>query len=510
MRGGNFNDWETGMSHEVSPGVERAAAAAARLASDANAPAIRLTDWMLALLEDDEGRPFELLARLGIDGSNLRDRLERLESAAAPSNHDLFVSARSHSIRLRGDPDLTTDLVLYAVITANAAFRHDLERLGVISTHLERGLRSDAIAAPDAPVESGHEFVAADPVESCDAFRILDANLNRARESLRVLDDYARFSLNDRILTEELKSLRHRLADAAELLPRGHLLKSRDTAGDVGTTVTAPGEYARSSPIQVATANFKRLQESLRSLEEFGKLDDPRFARAIEQIRYSAYTLERAVLSGTQSRERLVAARVYVLLTGSQCVGSLDWTIAEAAAGGASIFQLREKSMPDRELISRAKQVRIWTRKANSLFIVNDRPDIARLVEADGVHLGQDDLPVREARRILGPDAIVGVSTHSLPQVRQAILDGADYLGVGPTFPSTTKSFETLAGLEFVREAFSATSLPAFALGGISPENIAQAIKAGANRVAVSAAVAAADEPRDAVRLLMDSLDATV
>lgn len=498
------------MAHEISPGVERAAASASQRATAAGAPAVRLTDWMLALLEDDEGRPFELLIRAGIDGARLRDRLPRMAPTPAPEDYQLYSAARAHAIRLRGDPDLTTDVILFAVILAREEFQNDLERNGVSAVAVERALRSDAIVAPLEASLPVVEFVAVDPVESSDAARILDANLNRARESLRVLDDYARFALNDRTLTDELKSLRHRLAGATDLLPPGLLLKSRDTAGDVGTSLTASGEYDRATPLQVAAVNFKRLQESLRSLEEFGKLDDSRFAREIEQIRYAAYTLERAAVAGTASRERLATARVYVLLTASQCAQSLDWTIAEAAAGGASIFQLREKAMPDRELLQSARQVREWTRKANALFIVNDRPDIARLVEADGVHLGQEDLPVRDARRILGPDSLIGVSTHSLPQLRQAILDGADYLGVGPTFPSTTKSFDALAGLKFVGEAFSATSLPAFALGGIAPENIAQVIAAGANRVAVSAAVATSEEPRDIVRQLMDSLDARV
>src|SRR5439155_15936065 len=100
----------------------------------------------------------------------------------------------------------------------------------------------------------------------------------------------------------------------------------------------------------------------------------------------------------------------------------------------------------------RARQVRRWTQQAGVLFIMNDRPDIARLVEADGVHLGQDELPVKEACRILGPDALIGVSTHNLVQLRQAILDGASYVGVGPTFPSETKQFEAYAGLQFVRQ----------------------------------------------------------
>src|SRR5205085_7154473 len=102
----------------------------------------------------------------------------------------------------------------------------------------------------------------------------------------------------------------------------------------------------------------------------------------------------------------------------------LDWTIAEVAAGGAHIIQLREKGLADRELLERARNVRRWTRQAGLLFIVNDRPDIARLVEADGVHLGQDDLPLHAARRIVGPDLLIGVSTHSLEQLRQAVLDG--------------------------------------------------------------------------------------
>jgi thiamine-phosphate pyrophosphorylase len=130
------------------------------------------------------------------------------------------------------------------------------------------------------------------------------------------------------------------------------------------------------------------------------------------------------------------------------------------------------------------------------LFILNDRPDIARLAEADGIHIGQDDLPVKEARRILGPDGLIGVSTHNLGQVRQAILDGASYIGVGPVFPSGTKEFEDLAGLELVRQVAGETTLPVFVIGGINPQNIGQALAAGARRVAVSQAICQAKEPR--------------
>src|SRR5262249_12215488 len=161
-----------------------------------------------------------------------------------------------------------------------------------------------------------------------------------------------------------------------------------------------------------------------------------------------SYTLERSIVMGHAARDRLASARLYLLLTGSACAASLDFVIAEAAAGGVDVVQLREKELSDRDLLHRARQVRRWTRQAGVLFIVNDRPDIARLAEADGVHLGQDDMPLREARRIVGPDAIIGVSTHSLDQLRQAIQDGASYAGIGPVFPSATKEFDEFPGLE--------------------------------------------------------------
>jgi thiamine-phosphate pyrophosphorylase len=248
------------------------------------------------------------------------------------------------------------------------------------------------------------------------------------------------------------------------------------------------------------------LQEALRTLEEFAKLHGPEMGRKLEAVRYRSYTVERAILLGLSARERLAKAQLYVLLTGSLCSAALDWTIQQAAAGGAGIFQLREKALDDRRLLERARQVRKWASKAGALFILNDRPDIARLVEADGVHLGQDDLPVKEARRILGPDALIGVSTHTIEQVRQAVLDGASYIGVGPAFDSTTKSFEELPGLQFVREALAEISLPAFVIGGVNANTIQPAVECGARRVAVSAVICQADEPGAAAQELLRSL----
>ena len=123
------------------------------------------------------------------------------------------------------------------------------------------------------------------------------------------------------------------------------------------------------------------------------------------------------------------------------------------------------------------------------------RPGRAGL--ADGVHLGQENVTVKDARRIVGPDRLIGVSTHSLEQARQAVLDGADYIGVGPTFPSGTKQFDRLPGLELLREVAAEIRLPAFAIGGISPRNVAEVLAAGFTRIAVSGAVLSSDDPGD-------------
>jgi thiamine-phosphate pyrophosphorylase len=496
------------MYQDVSPAVERAAQAARAWANRLGATSVRLSDWLLGLLDEEEGRPAELLTRLQVDVNRLRDELPKHIAAnqfPLTTNAELYAAARDHSLRLRGDPALTTDLVLFAVVVADPQFVDVLSRFGVHVPSLESALhRPDVVILPDGPAA---DFSVPDLPDLHDAARIVDANLNRAREALRVLDDFARFVLNDAFLTEQLKSLRHRLAAAVDTLPAKLLLTARDTAGDVGAVVAIANEYDRNSARQVATVNFKRLQESLRSAEEYGKVLDLTFAKEVEQLRYETYTLERTIQLGDEARLKLAEARLYVLLTGSQCVAALDWTIAEAAAGGAQIIQLREKELSDRDLLQRARAMRDWTRKAGVLFIVNDRPDIARLVEADGVHLGQDDLYVSEARRIVGPEAIIGVSTHTIEQVRAAIRAGADYIGVGPTFPSRTKAFDHFPGLSLVSAVAAETSLPAFVLGGITFDTIALAVAAGARRVAVSSAIAEAADPRSAARQLRLALD---
>lgn len=495
------------MLPELTPAVERALEAARALAGELGAPDVQPLHLLHGLLAEEEGRAATLLRDAGIDPvaarAALADLAARHPAAAGRGITPFLEQARELAGELYLERTIASDALLLVLLREESDLLRFLETLGLAFARLE----SAVLALRKPPIQLDEPLQLAEPSEQIDAARVLDAAANRAREALRVVEDYCRFALDDAFLSGECKRLRHDLAAALAALPAGRLLEARETLRDVGTAISTESEGERHSLREVAHVNLKRLQEALRTLEEFGKLHGPDLGRAVEALRYRSYTIERAVLLGADARQRLAGARLYVLLTRSRCAAALDWTIQEAAAGGATIFQLREKGRSDRELLELARDVRRWTRQAGALFIVNDRPDVARLAEADGVHLGQDDMPVKEARRILGPDALIGVSTHTVEQLRQAVLDGAGYVGVGPTFPSGTKDFAELAGLDFVRQA-AETSLPAFVIGGVTVKTVSAAVAAGARRVAVSQAVCEADDPQAVAAELLRALPA--
>jgi thiamine-phosphate pyrophosphorylase len=337
-------------------------------------------------------------------------------------------------------------------------------------------------------------------------FRILDANQNRSREGLRVVEEYLRFVLDDGHLAAHAKQLRHRLQEALVALPRADLLLCRDTTGDVGTELSTASEAQRADFHHVVAAAFSRVQQSLRVLEEYGKTVAPAMPIAMEQLRYDTYTLEKAVGATVSASERLADCRVYVLLDGLDSESAFSQRVQQLIAAGVEAIQLRDKHLDDRSLLARAKTLRKLTAESHVLAIVNDRPDLALLSHADGVHVGQEELPVAEVRRIVGPRMLIGLSTHSIEQARNAVLAGADYLGVGPVFLSTTKSFEQFAGLEFVGQVAREIRLPAFAIGGIVPENVAQVIAQGIRRVAIGGAVAGNRDPAEVIGHLQGAL----
>lgn len=323
-------------------------------------------------------------------------------------------------------------------------------------------------------------------------YRILDANLDRAREGLRVIEEWCRFGLNHPGLTEECKALRQELA-------RWHyaeLRAARDTPNDPGTALTHVGEETRTDVQQVIQANLCRVQEALRVLEEYGKVYRPAWGQACKHLRYRVYILESAIVA-QQRQQQLQQALLYLVTSPSD---TLVATVEAALQGGLTLVQYRDKDAEDGLRLERARQLCQLCHRYQALFILNDRVDLALAVDADGVHLGQQDMPISTARQLLGAQRIIGRSTKNPAEMQAAIAEGADYIGVGPVYETPTKAGRAAAGLNYVRYAAEHATIPWFAIGGIDLENLSDVLAAGAKQVAVVRAIMQADQPAIATR----------
>ena len=312
--------------------------------------------------------------------------------------------------------------------------------------------------------------------------RALDANFNRAREALRVIEDIARFRFDDRATQAAVRDLRHRLSS----IERGYgraLIAARDSSRDVGRE--APTER-RADAAAVAAANFKRVQEAARALEEFG-------ARGASAIRFALYDLEKAF----DARRRVAAVRLYVLLDSTVARGPLESVAREAVAGGAGMLQLRERGRTDRGLLRLAKRLAAVAHGEGALFVVNDRADVARAAGADGVHLGAGDLPVADARLV----PVVGATSHSLAEAKAAVAAGADYVSVGPMFATPLKPDLAPRGFAYLGAA-KRLGVPFFCIGGITAANVSRSME----RVAVCAGVIAQRDVAAAARAIRRAL----
>ncbi|MBN1943663.1 MAG: thiamine phosphate synthase [Phycisphaerae bacterium] len=341
-------------------------------------------------------------------------------------------------------------------------------------------------------------------------YRILDANFNRAREALRVVEDCGRFVLNDPAVTAMAKHFRSDLKELLDELPHAELVVSRDTPGDLGREITSRTEPAREGLEDVATAACKRLTEALRTIEEYAKIVAPKQALDVERMRYDAYTLEQRLCTRFLVAQRFRNVKLYVMLSADLCKsGSLRAVARAALAGGADAIQLREKDIDDALFLAYAAELRELTDQTDRLLIINDRPDIAAIVGADGLHLGQHDLPIPDARRLLRPGAIIGRSCHSVQQAREAINEGADYVALGPIYQTAIKHRQPVGPglLEEIQQAYETVPLPIVAVGGINAGNVAEVIRHGAKCVAVCTAVNAADDPQAAAEAIRKQLD---
>ncbi|WP_269606587.1 thiamine phosphate synthase [Prochlorococcus marinus] len=321
--------------------------------------------------------------------------------------------------------------------------------------------------------------------------QLIDANLDRAREGLRVMEDWCRFGLKRSDFSIQIKDWRQQLGAHHHNI----YLKARLTSDDPARGISHPLQTVRSTPEAIFIANSSRVQEALRVIEEFTRTTDPNLCEIASKIRYKTYEFEIKVLNtieGINKRQTLKDCSLYLITSNRR---DLEEVVLQALKAGVNIVQYREKVLQDNEKISQAKGLASLCKEYNSLFVVNDRIDIALAVDADGIHLGQEDIPTKIARDLLGTEKIIGRSTHCLEDIKNAEDEGCDYIGIGPIFPSETKKQLQPIGIDYLSKGLSETDLPAFAIGGINSSNINKLNHLNNLRIAVSDAIINSNDP---------------
>jgi thiamine-phosphate pyrophosphorylase len=329
-------------------------------------------------------------------------------------------------------------------------------------------------------------------------YSAIDANINRCLEGLRVCEDIMRFCLKNTGYSSRFKELRHRVAAEAVRFSHSALLFGRDVDADSQKFIDLETEKSRGSLEALLSANLHRATEALRSLEEFGKLIYPdKKENPFQEIRFSLYSLERDAGSALLRLGKCDRFRrsLYAIVDSAHLKGGRYYDAAEKMIrGGASIIQLRMKNISKKEIMAQAKDLALLCRNENVLFIVNDYPDIAVLTGADGVHLGLNDLDVRDARRLVPPDMIVGLTAYSFESVYQILDQGPDYIAIGPIYDTIYDSGTAALplkgmGSDVLGRMKDAARIPLVAIGGITAENAGEAISAGADSVAVVSSI---------------------
>lgn len=347
---------------------------------------------------------------------------------------------------------------------------------------------------------------------------MIDANANRAAEALRTLEDVARFVLQTGPLAARLKEIRHTLRQTIASIDALSLAAARDAINDPGA---APGAVDSSdasavtrSPLatrrdarEIAAAAGSRAGEALRALEEALRVTHGELAVRIERLRFDCYDAAAQVTmaAGTGTARQW---RCCLILTESLCRRPWREVLRAALHAGVDCVQLREKTIVDSELLDRAREVVAMARAHRATVFINDRADVAIASGADGVHLGTDDLPIRDVRA-LGGGLLIGASTHDLREADAAITAGADCCGVGAMFTTTTKPDRKASGIAYLRAFVTRfPSTPHLAIGGITAERIPELAAAGCRGVAVSGAICSSDDPGAATAAIIAGFEA--
>ncbi|OHB50053.1 MAG: thiamine-phosphate diphosphorylase [Planctomycetes bacterium GWF2_41_51] len=340
-------------------------------------------------------------------------------------------------------------------------------------------------------------------------YRIVDANYNRAREGLRIAEEFCRFALDNEQLATECKQCRHRLSSAVSKLDTQKLISSRDTENDVGCGVQIAEQMKRESLEDCVTAGLARTTEALRAISEAVSVINSELAGEFEKLRYDCYTLEKNISIYGFPAVKFSKARLYCIITVQNGMDALK--IAQScASGGADCLQLRAKEICDSELLPLAREFVHICKQNNVISIINDRADIAIAADADGVHLGQNDLPADEIRKMQLKPLIIGMSTHSMTELASAADQKLHYVGAGSVFSTNTKQQVEICGLDYVSKAveyLKDKNIEAVAIGGITLENIDDVLRAGAKRIAVSSCVCNANDPGEVCKELKQRIE---
>lgn len=336
------------------------------------------------------------------------------------------------------------------------------------------------------------------------SFSLLDANFGRLNEGLRVLEDVARFILRNYEMTKKLKEMRHSLLKESQPFDL-QFLNSRGK--DIGAPLILAEESRRENFVNLVLANAKRTEESLRVLEEYFKFLRRKNWLKFQKSRFLLYDIEKEIVSKVLRQEKIKKLlSLYLILDAKYFIKNPVEILKKVIEGGIKAVQYRDKKNSKRKILETAFKLKEICQKYNVLFLINDYLDVALAVEADGIHSGEKDLPVKSARKILPFDKIIGCSVRNLKEAKKAEKEGADYLSIGAVYPSLTKEDATLVKPSLIKEVKNKISLPVIAIGGINENNLKEVMKLGVDGVAIARAVLDNPNPKIAVKRILSKM----
>ena len=332
--------------------------------------------------------------------------------------------------------------------------------------------------------------------------QIIDANLDRAREGLRVLEDWARYGLGRVDIVKKLKDFR-------QILGSHHLdayKNARNYTKDKCNGLSHPEQFKRTYTENIISTNSSRIQEALRVIEEFSRNNNYDLSKIACSIRYKMYYLEIDIMNAKCNNHlnKIIFENNLYLITKDKPDLILD--IENLLIGGVKIIQHRFKDTNDSNNLKKAKIIRRLCKSKGAMFIINDRVDIAVACDADGVHLGQNDLDIISARKILGFSKIIGISANNEEDIKNALDHGCDYLGIGPVFETNTKKTKKTLGIEKIKKLTKDIKIPWFAIGGIKNENIPLLKSNGINKVAIISEIMNDENPKNKAMIILKTL----